>query len=57
MVTGLSSAGTAILVAYLREKTKAAKARILVKDGRKLRLQGFTAEEAERLLAHDRPAD
>jgi hypothetical protein len=54
VVTVMSSAGIAILVAYLREKTQAAKARILIKDGRKIRLQGYTAEEAERILAVDR---
>jgi hypothetical protein len=55
IVTGLTSAGTAVLIAYLREQTKAAKNRVVIKDGRKIRLQGYSAEEAERLISNDDP--
>ncbi len=39
-----------VLVAYFKDKTARAKARILVKDGRKLRLPGYSAREVAAIL-------
>jgi hypothetical protein len=52
-VVPLSATLTPLLVAYFRDKTARAKARVFVKDGRKVRLSGYTAVEVEKILKAD----
>ena len=54
VVVSITATITPIIVAYFKEQTQRAKNRVLIKDGRKLRLQGYSADEIERLLSNDK---
>ncbi|GAA2615783.1 hypothetical protein GCM10010304_81420 [Streptomyces roseoviolaceus] len=53
VVVPLSAGLTPLIVAYFRDKTARAKARVFVKDGKKVRLAGYTAAEIEQILKAD----
>jgi hypothetical protein len=49
----LTAAITPLLVTYFKEQTARAKNRMVIIDGKKIRLNGYAAEEVEKLLNAD----
>jgi hypothetical protein len=50
VVVTLTAAVTPLLVAYFKEQTANAKNRMVIIDGKKIRLNGYSANEVEKLL-------
>jgi hypothetical protein len=50
VVVPLTASLVPIMVAYFSEKSEIAKARLFIKDGKKVRLAGYSPEEIERIL-------
>jgi hypothetical protein len=50
VVVTLTAAVTPLLIAYFKEQTATAKHRSLVKNGKKIRLNGYSAEEVNKIL-------
>jgi hypothetical protein len=49
-VVTLTAAVTPLLIAYFKENTSRAKNRLIIVDGKKIRLGGYSAEDVEKLL-------
>jgi hypothetical protein len=56
-VVTITAAITPLLIAYLKEDTSRAKNRLIIVDGKKIRLSGYSAEDAEKLLKSKRADD
>ena len=55
-VVTITAAVMPLLIAYFKENTSRAKNRLIIVNGKKIRLGGYSAEDAEKLL-RSKPAD
>ena len=49
-VVTITAAVTPLLIAYFKQDTARAKSRMVIIDGKKMRLSGYSAEDVEKLL-------